>query len=132
MLAIITYKNIFPRDFSDLQLNRGFVYTLFNQKDEICDDERNEIEKNIEEIQKKISSSKNELLTSTHELNLLFAAKYLKNYSWPTYDDNAFTEFLMDNLSENNKNNYLLRTQKLKENLNVDIDYSQGTAPPIA
>ena len=122
MLAIITYKNIFPRDFSDLQLNRGFVYTLFNQKDEICDDERNEIEKNIEEIQKKISSSKNELLTSTHELNLLFAAKYLKNYSWPTYDDNAFTEFLMDNLSENNKNNYLLRTQKLKENLNVDID----------
>ena len=122
MLAIITYKNIFPRDFADLQLNRGFVYTLFNQKDQICDDERNKINKNIEEIKKKISSSKNELLTSTDELNLLFAAKYLKNYAWPTYDNNAFTEFLMDHLSGNNKNNYLLRTQKLKENLNVDID----------
>lgn len=122
MLAIITYKNIFPRDFANLQLNRGFVYTLFNQKDEICDDERNKINTNIEEIQKKISSSKHELLTSIHELNLLFAAKYLKNYSWPTYDDNAFTEFLMDHLSRNNKENYLLRTKKLKENLNVDID----------
>lgn len=122
MLAIITYKNIFPRDFSNLQLNRGFVYSLFNQKDEICDDERNKINANIEEIQKKILSSKHELLTSTHELNLLFAAKYLKNYSWPTYDDNAFKEFLMDHLSRNNKENYLLRTEKLKENLNVDID----------
>lgn len=122
MLAIITYKNIFPRDFANLQLNRGFVYTLFNKKDEICDDERNKINTNIEEIQKKISSSKHELLTSTHELNLLFAAKYLKNYSWPTYDDNAFTEFLMDHLSRNYKENYLLRTEKLKENLNVDID----------
>lgn len=29
MLALITYKNLFPRDFSDLQLNRGFVYSLF-------------------------------------------------------------------------------------------------------
>ena len=29
MLAIIAYKNLFPRDFADLQLNRGFVYTLF-------------------------------------------------------------------------------------------------------
>ncbi len=122
MLAVITYKNIFPRDFADLQLNRGFVYTLFNQKDEICDDERNKIEKNIEEIQKKISSSKNEYLTSTHDLNLLFAAKYLKNYSWPTNDDNVFTEFIKDHLSGNNKDNYLSRTQILKENLNVDID----------
>ena len=32
MLAIIAYKNLFPRDFADLQLNQGFVYTLFNKK----------------------------------------------------------------------------------------------------
>lgn len=33
MLAIIAYKNLFPRDFADLQLNQGFVYTLFNNKE---------------------------------------------------------------------------------------------------
>ena len=33
MLAIIAYKNLFPRDFADLQLNRGFVYSLFNSKE---------------------------------------------------------------------------------------------------
>ena len=29
MLAIITYKNLFPKDFCDLQLGRGFVYPAF-------------------------------------------------------------------------------------------------------
>ena len=122
MLAIITYKNLFPHDFADLQLNRGFVYTLFNQKDKIIDDEINRINKNIVEIQKKISSSNHEHLTSIHELNLLFATIYLENYTWPTYDDGKFTEFLLEHLSGNRKNDYILRTQTLKENLNADID----------
>lgn len=122
MLAIITYKNLFPHDFADLQLNRGFVYTLFNQKDKIIDDEINRINKNIVEIQKKISSSNHEHLTSIHELNLLFATMYLENYTWPTYDDGKFTEFLLEHLSGNRKNDYILRTQTLKENLNADID----------
>lgn len=34
MLAIIAYKNLFPRDFADLQFNQGFVYALFNKKDD--------------------------------------------------------------------------------------------------
>lgn len=33
MLAIIAYKNLFPRDFADLQLNQGFVYTLLTAAD---------------------------------------------------------------------------------------------------
>lgn len=122
MLAIITYKNLFPHDFADLQLNREFVYTLFNQKDKIIDDEINRINKNMVEIQKKISSSNHEHLTSIHELNLLFATIYLENYTWPTYDDGKFTEFLLEHLSGNRKNDYILRTQTLKENLNADID----------
>ena len=37
MLAIVAYKNLFPRDFADLQLNQGFVYALFtwHQREEI-------------------------------------------------------------------------------------------------
>ena len=122
MLAIITYKNLFPHDFADLQLNRGFIYTIFYQKDKIIDEEINRIKKNIVEIQKKISSSNHEHLTSIHELNLLFATMYLENYTWPTYDDGKFTEFLLEHLSENRKIDYILRTQTLKENLNADID----------
>ena len=32
MMAMIAYKNLFPRDFSDLQLAKGFVFVLFKQK----------------------------------------------------------------------------------------------------
>lgn len=39
MLAIIAYKNLFPRDFADLQLNQGFVCTLFNNKEQFIAEE---------------------------------------------------------------------------------------------
>ena len=35
MLAMMAYKNLFPRDFADLQLNQGFVYTLFDSKNSV-------------------------------------------------------------------------------------------------
>ena len=33
MFAMVVYKNLFPRDFCELQLGRGFVATLFKKKD---------------------------------------------------------------------------------------------------
>ncbi len=30
---MIVYKNIFPKDFSELQNNQGFLYSLFNEKE---------------------------------------------------------------------------------------------------
>lgn len=40
LLAIITYKNIFPHDYDELRFNRGFVYRFFaaevEMKEEIC------------------------------------------------------------------------------------------------
>ena len=57
MLAIVAYKNLFPRDFADLQLNQGFVYALFNKKDEFIKSEITEIEKAIEGKQNRITLS---------------------------------------------------------------------------
>ena len=36
MLALVTYKNLFPRDFADLQLNKGFVHAIFSNKEKFC------------------------------------------------------------------------------------------------
>lgn len=73
MLAIIAYKNLFPRDFADLQLNQGFVCTLFSKKDKFVENEVSEIKREIEEIRSKISSYKAEHLISMRELNVVFA-----------------------------------------------------------
>lgn len=122
MLAIIAYKNLFPRDFADLQLNQGFVYTLFNKKDEFIETEVKEIKKAIDEKQQRISSSKKEHLVSMRELNAAFADKYLRNYSWSRQNDSDLSDFVMNYLNGNNKNEYLSRKQLLEDKLSENSD----------
>lgn len=118
MLAIIAYKNLFPRDFADLQLNQGFVYTLFNKKDEFIKSEITAIKKAIEEKQNRITSAQNEHLVSMRELNAAFADKYLRNYGWSRQNDSDLSDFVMRYLSENNKSEYIYRKQILEDKLN--------------
>lgn len=122
MLAIIAYKNLFPRDFADLQLNQGFIYTLFNKKDSLIEAEITEIKKAIGEIQRRISSSKNEHLVSMRELDAAFADKYLSDYSWLRKNNKDLSDFVMDYLRGNNKSEYLSRRQVLIDKLNANDD----------
>lgn len=122
MLAIIAYKNLFPRDFADLQLNQGFVYTLFSKKDNFIETEITEIKKAIDERQQRISSSKKEHLVSMRELNVAFADKYLRGYSWSQKNDNDLSDFVMNYLRGNNKGEYVFRKQILDDKLNGNND----------
>ena len=122
MLAIITYKNQFPRDFAELQLNQGFVYTLFSKKDNFIDEEITEIKKAIDERQKRISASKEEHLISIRELNAVFADRYLSSYRWSQQNDSDLTEFVMAYLNGNGKNEYMSRKQILEDKLNGNSD----------
>lgn len=72
LLAIIVYKNIFPRDFSDTQLNKGFVSTIFNRKDEFINEEYNRINKQIKEISEKVELCNKEHLDNINELNKIY------------------------------------------------------------
>lgn len=118
MLAIIAYKNLFPRDFADLQLNQGFIYTLFNKKDEFINFEITEIKKAINEKQNRITSVQKEHLVSMRELNAAFADKYLKGYRWVDQNDEDLAEFVMRYLDKNKKNEYISRKQILENKLN--------------
>ena len=72
MLAIITYKNLFPRDFSDLQLNRGFVYALFENKEKFISDEVANLQAEIATLKERITSAAHEVAVSNQELDLIF------------------------------------------------------------
>lgn len=80
MLGIITYKNIFPRDFSDLQLNRGFVYTLFANKESIIDKEVKRIKSEIDIKKEEIKLARKEHLSSQGELEIIFNARRGTDY----------------------------------------------------
>lgn len=81
MLAMITYKNLFPRDFSDLQLGKGFVYSLFSKKSELIK-ETTELENDHRnELLERIGLAKSETLESLQELDDVYEAKQKKRLS---------------------------------------------------
>ncbi|GLX71422.1 hypothetical protein [Paenibacillus glycanilyticus] len=72
LLAVITYKNIFPRDFSELQLGRGFVHTIFQNKSQYFSDQILQFKNEYQNIQSQIESAKNEIFNEVEELEVLF------------------------------------------------------------
>ncbi|MNW53394.1 hypothetical protein D3C74_309540 [compost metagenome] len=84
MLAMIAYKNLFPRDFSDLQLNQGMVFALFAKKDDFIEKELERIDTLVQQKKNEISAVENEHLTSIQELDDAYNAKRsrLSNNYW--------------------------------------------------
>lgn len=78
MLAIIVYKNLFPRDFSHLQLGKGYVHELFEQKDKFRREVIKELEIDKQQILEHIDRINNEILNDTQELHDAYEAKYEK------------------------------------------------------
>lgn len=117
MLALIAYKNIFPRDFSDLQLGKGFVYQLFQEKNTLIEEGTKELQKHKEQLQQDICYLEKRVLISPRELKIVHdheEDRYSRNY-W--------------NLSENERSKqseYLSdiakRTQRIESILNDDLD----------
>lgn len=76
MLAIIVYKNIFPRDFCNLQLGKGYVHELFEQKENLSKETIEKLEEEKQLIQEKITYINDENLNDVQELNDAYEAKY--------------------------------------------------------
>lgn len=75
MLALITYKNLFPRDFSELQLGRGFVHTLFEQKGAFIEAEAKRLESIISAMEEKVNQMESEALRSSDEVEIVYDKK---------------------------------------------------------
>lgn len=86
MLAIIAYKNIFPRDFSELQLNQGMVFTIFNEKDNLIIEEIKKIEKDISDRKKEIEVINDEILNSSQEVDAIYDKELSKYSNHPHYN----------------------------------------------
>ena len=68
LFAMIVYKNIFPKDFSELQVGSGFIYRLFQEKNNLKNKNLVNIEEQISELKKKISDVEGETLKDKLEL----------------------------------------------------------------
>lgn len=76
MLAMITYKNLFPKDFSDLQLGRGYVAALFANKHLLIDARQKELSVHIEEAEARIKQIDAEITKSESEIDKIYSGTY--------------------------------------------------------
>lgn len=72
MMAIIAYKNLFPKDFSDLQLGRGFVFALFEQKPSIIQSEIDVTKAEIKALHDRLDEADKEWFKSENEIDFYF------------------------------------------------------------
>lgn len=121
MLAMIAYKNLFPRDFADLQLNQGFIHTLFEKKDKFIADEINQIDKYIFDINNQIKLVKDNHIKAKEELAIVYARKHLNNYGWTSYGLSRLQSFVIDYLPGNIREEYNQRLEQVENLLNINL-----------
>jgi hypothetical protein len=92
IFSIIVYKNLFPKDFSDLQLNQGFVYNLFSQKDKFLEERIKEIDDQIKLQVKILNQQKNETL-DLRELELLNDYYYYYYYNRGIFSQQEYNDW---------------------------------------
>ena len=73
MLAMITYKNLFPKDFSDLQLGRGYVATLFANKHRLIEERQKELNAQMDDAEKQITQIDTEIAKSEEEIDRIYS-----------------------------------------------------------
>lgn len=122
MLAIITYKNLFPRDFANLQLNQVFVYTLFSNKSKFIEKEIQEIEETIKENKNRIAIINQDWPISVRELNAIYADKCFKGKILSNKTDDALDDWVRSYLSGDDETEYISRRQALEDKLNGKVD----------
>lgn len=128
MLALISYKNLFPRDFADLQLNRGFVFALFNNRDVFIAEETERLKQLISEKQHDIENANNEHLISIRELDVAYEDKkpirYGSRQELSVADQEKYTQ--RKQALENRVNNEISQLEKEKTILEQELISTQN------
>ena len=71
-LAVVIYKNLFPRDFERLQHGDGYVYGMLEKKKDLITERRIELEAERKVLQERLERAHKEILKNIDELNALF------------------------------------------------------------
>ncbi len=98
MLAMITYKNLFPKDFSELQFGRGFVHEVMSSKNKLIESLVAECETQKQALQRRIDKIHSEVSYSLEELDILCNVKKNKSYGYNS------THKIEEEYSERKKN----------------------------
>lgn len=124
MLAIVAYKNIFPKDFSELQVNKGFVYAIFAQRNKLIEKEELTLQSKIETLSKELGDLESEKLQGLREVDVVFVDRFYKGSAASVlrYGDAQLTNWLKQQLSGDNLSEYENRRVKVEQKIAGEFD----------
>ena len=127
MFAMMIYKNIYPKDFSDLHYNKGYVHYLFQSKKEWINIESQKIEKEISDLdinKRDEYIQKKTLVQTKYRLNNINLAEVIDDVDFIDFIEerhnlyqNIFSNYYYDLL------NYLISSGNIDENYFDYISY---------
>jgi hypothetical protein len=93
LLAMIAYKNLFPRDFSELQLGKGYVHTVLQYKNDNTTKKIASLNQEIAVAQQRIQAINDEICKSETELKAALSVAQLINsgYNYAVTHLNSMT-----------------------------------------
>lgn len=106
LLAIIIYKNLFPKDYSNLVLNKGYVYSIFNNKTSLINSVKENYKRKIALLKERLDYYDNEFLESQLELDIIKKQKY---------DDARYYQSKMNDYNSWVENSYKKRSQAISD-----------------
>lgn len=127
LLAIIVYKNTYPRDFEALHHGRGALFRIVEKRAEAIAKVAVEVDSEIQKIKDEIRSSENELCQSQEELVKIFWGELCREYkSSPILGVYAGENiYSVDHLLEWDNFQKLFGEKKLRIQANIAQYYGQ-------
>ena len=129
LLALIVYKNYFPKDFADLHKGAGTLYDCLRKKSELLVERNKQIDERIEEVNKKLQCAKETNVLQEKELRLIYAEAYRKQLK-NNGNNNTFIYKVEDNyytLEDIAENETLFSTFISQDNIKYKYFYYESS-----
>lgn len=118
LFALIVLKNIFPKEFDELQEDRGYIYNIINNKEKTISDVKSELETDLKSYETDISNLQRAVESKKFEV---MAAKIPPTIRLDETRYKSWTDFLKD-MYDNQKNRFKFNL-KHSSNYSTEVYY---------
>lgn len=138
LLAMIIYKNFYPKDFAELHENKGMVAEIFNKRIEFINSRINMLNNQIKEKQKEINEYEIKIIDeknkSIEELRIVYLSRIFMNNNEYIHLNNGKTyyyyrdfKFLFSNegFEEVKNEKYNFDFKNIESQINSELTYEQ-------
>ncbi len=130
LLAMMVYKNLFPQDHALLHRGTGYVYTLFANKPQFVRQRREELQKELDSLERLLEEVKRETFRNMDELDAAYYVENRRTRIGGTTEDTKFSNRVeyITAIRENEYNieyyaeGYYASNRWIKENVKAKFD----------